>query len=231
MNKFFIILLLTIFIGHEVNAQDTLPGISVNQLGRKALVAWKNPYNNITSINIQRSGDSVKNFTTIGSVLNVNATENGFVDTKEFLPNDQYYRLFISFEGGSYIFTKAKQPLPDTSFNVRTAENLSSDVKTWFVPSRRVYTGKENNIIISLRDAATHKYSIKFFENDGTFLFEVKKIPENYLILDKVNFVHSGLFNFELFDDKILIEHHKVYIPKDGKSAPSLDVNGYEIKQ
>ena len=231
MNKFFIILLIAIFVGNEVNAQNSLPEISVTQIGRKALVAWKNPYNNITSINIQRSGDSVKNFTTIGSVLNVNAGENGFVDTKEFLPNDQYYRLFISFEGGSYIFTKAKQPVPDTSLNIRTAENMQSDVKTWFVPSRHVYTGRENNIIISLRDAATHKYSIKFFEDNGAFLFEVKKIPENYLILDKVNFVHSGLFSFELFDDKVLVERHKVYIPKDGKPAPALDVNGYEIRQ
>ena len=198
---------------------------------RKALVAWKNPYNNITSINIQRSGDSVKNFTTIGSVLNVNAAENGFVDTKEFLPNDQYYRLFISFEGGSYIFTKAKQPVPDTSFNIRAAENMPGDVKTWFVPSRRIYTGKDNNVIISLAGAAEHKYSVKFFEDDGTLLFEVKKIPENYLILDKVNFVHSGLFSFELFDNKVLVERHKVYIPKDGKPAPALDVNGYEIRQ
>lgn len=231
MNKFFKILLLTIFIGHEVKAQDTLPEISVTQLGKKALVAWKNPYNNITSINIQRSGDSVKNFTTIGSVLNVQATENGFVDTKEFLPSDQYYRLFISFEGGSYIFTKAKQPVPDTSLNVHTVENLQSDVKTWFVPSKHVFTGKENNIIISLPDAIKHKYSVKFFEDDGTFLFEVKKIPENYLILDKVNFVHSGLFAFEILDDKTIVERHKVYIPKDGKTAPALDANGYEIKQ
>lgn len=231
MNKFFKILLLTIIIGQEVNAQDTLPEISVTQLGRKALVAWKNPYNNITSINIQRSGDSIKNFTTIGSVLNVNATENGIVDTKEFLPNDQYYRLFISFEGGSYIFTKAKQPIPDTSLNVLVAENLQSDVKTWFVPSRHVFTGKENNIIINLPEAGKHKFSVKFYEDDGTFLFEVKKIPENYLIFDKVNFVHSGLFSFELFDDKVLVERHKVYIPKDGKPAPALDVNGYEIRQ
>lgn len=231
MKKFFKILLLTIFIGQEVNAQDTLPEISVTQLGRKALVSWKNPFNNITSINIQRSGDSIKNFTTVGSVLNVKAAENGFVDTKEFLPNDQFYRLFISFEGGTYIFTKAKQPVPDTSLNVRAAENLQSDVKTWFVPSRHVYAGKENNIIISLHDAVAHKYSVKFYEDDGTFLFEVKKIPENYLILDKVNFVHSGLFSFELFDDKTLVERHKVYIPKDGKAAPALDVNGYEIRQ
>ena len=231
MSQFFKLFLITCLVTQQVSAQDTLPIISVTQLGKKALVSWKNPYNNITTINIQRSGDSVKNFTTIGSVLNVSALENGFVDTKEFLPSDQYYRLFISFEGGNYIFTKSKQPIPDTTLNVRVIETNQSEVKTWFVPSKHVYLGKENNIIISLPDAAKHKYSIKFFEDDGTFLFELKKIPENYLILDKVNFVHSGLFAFEILDDKTVVERHKVYIPKDGKAAPALDINGYEVKQ
>ena len=231
MKNYFKLLLIACFIHIQASAQDTLPQISVIQLGKKALVSWKNPYNNITVINIQRSGDSTKNFTTIGSVLNVSALENGFVDTKEFLPSDQYYRLFISFEGGSYIFTKAHQPRPDTSVKVQTVEAPQSEVKTWFVPSKHVFTGKGNNVIISLPDAAKHKYSVKFFEDDGTFLFEVKKIMENYLILDKVNFVHSGLFAFEILDDKTLIERHKIYIPKDGKAAPALDANGYEVNK
>lgn len=91
------------FLGNISFAQDTLPSISVTQLGKKVLVSWVNPYNSITNINIQRSGDSLKNFTTIGSVLNVNTQSNGFVDSKEFIPSNQYYRLFISFEGGSFI--------------------------------------------------------------------------------------------------------------------------------
>jgi hypothetical protein len=210
-------------------AQDTLPKITVTQLGKKVLVSWANPYTYVTGINIQRSGDSTKNFTTIGSVLDVKAATNGFVDTKEFIPADQYYRLFISFEGGNYIFTKSRRPTPDTLNIAAEITDYQQPVKTWFVPSPHVYTGRDNNVIISLPDAAKKKYSIKFFEDDGTFVFELKKIPASYLIVDKVNFMHSGLFNFELFENRIIIERHKVYIPKDGKPIPSLDVNGYEI--
>ena len=74
------------------------------------------------------------------------------------------------------------------------------------------------------------KYSIKFFEDDGTLIFELKKINQTYLTLDKVNFIHAGLFDFEIYLDGILIEKHKVFIPKDGKPMPSLDVNGHEVK-
>ena len=210
-------------------AQDTLPKITVTQLGKKVLVSWTNPYTYVTSINIQRSGDSIKNFTTIGSVLNVKTATNGFVDTKEFIPSDQYYRLFISFEGGNYIFTQSKRPTPDTQNISAEIIDYQQPVKTWFIPSRHVYTGRDNNVIISLPDAAKKNYSIKFFEDDGTFVFELKRIPASYLTLDKVNFMHSGLFNFELFENRIIIERHKVYIPKDGKPIPALDVNGYEI--
>ncbi|MEO6135204.1 MAG: hypothetical protein ABIP35_08630 [Ginsengibacter sp.] len=211
-------------------AQDTLPKITVNQLGKKVLVSWVNPYTSVTNINIQRSGDSLKNFTTIGSVLNVNTQSNGFVDAKEFIPNVQYYRLFISFEGGSFIFTEAKRPALDTLQAIVDESIYSQPVNTWFVPSRHIFTGRDNNIIITLKDAAKHKYSLKFFEDDGTFLFEINRINENYLTLDKVNFLHSGLFRFELYDNKVIVERHKIYIPKDGKPSPSLDSNGYEVK-
>ena len=233
MHKFIIIIFSFLLLHNISFAQDTLPKISVTQLRNKVLVSWINPFESVTTINIQRSYDSLKNFTTIGSVLNVKAKNNGFVDSKEFIP-PQYYRVFISFEGGTYMFTQSHRPGIDTIKAVPEVVEIKQPpappVQTWFVPSKTVYTGKENNVIISLPDAEKKKYSIKFFEDDGTFLFEVKKITEGYLTLDKVNFVHSGLFNFEVYADGLLVEKHKFYIPKDGKPMPSLDANGYEVK-
>jgi hypothetical protein len=226
------LLLISLFccFSFSLIAQDTLPKITVSQLGRKVLISWNNPYTSVTNINIQRSADSLKNFTTIGSVINVDVQSNGFVDTKEFLPSNQYYRLFISFSGGSYIFTESHRPSPDTTKMPAEITYDQQPVKTWFVPSMHVYTGKDNNIIISVPHTDKNKYSIKFFEEMGAELFEVKTIPEDYLILDKVNFGHSGLFDFELFKNGLLIERHKLYIPRDGKPMPSLDINGMEIK-
>ncbi|MBK7883760.1 MAG: hypothetical protein IPJ81_08135 [Chitinophagaceae bacterium] len=64
-------------------AQDTLPKISVKNLGGQIIISWKNNYKRpVTTINIQRSYDSTKNFYTIGSVLNPQNIENGFADAK-----------------------------------------------------------------------------------------------------------------------------------------------------
>ena len=107
---------------------------------------------------------------------------------------------------------------------------LTVPVKNLFVPSKYVYTGKENNVIISIADCQKRKYSIKFFEQDGSFLFEIKKITEPYLTLDKVNFIHSGLFNFEVYANGLLVEKHMFFIPKDGQPMPELDIDGHELK-
>lgn len=229
MPKFAFILFCFLIIQKTGLSQDTLPNISVSQISNKALISWSNPYTSVTYIGIQRSYDSLKNFTTIGSVLNVKAPTNGFVDTKEFIPA-QYYRLFISFEGGTYIFTASHRPGLDTLNVIPSLTENFKPVQTWFVASKEVYAGKNYNVIISLPDANKNKYSLKFFEDDGTFLFDIKKIDETYLTLDKVNFRHAGLFRFELYRDGALIERHKVYIPKDGKPIPALDVQGYQLK-
>ena len=229
MYKVLISAFLFFLVHHAAIAQDTLPKITVSQLGKKVLISWVNPYTYVTTINIQRSADSLKNFTTIGTVLNVQSRSNGFMDPKEFIPSRQFYRLFISFEGGNYLFTESHRPAKDTLHITPEIIDYQQPVKTWFVQSKHVYTGGDNNIIISLPDAAHKKYSIKFFEEDGTSLFEIGKITDPYLTLDKVNFSHAGLFNFELYDNKIIIERHKIYIPKDGRPVPALDATGHEI--
>ncbi|HSV09565.1 MAG TPA: hypothetical protein VLI68_02275 [Hanamia sp.] len=234
----FLILIFLFFLFQKISfAQDTLPKITVTQLSKNVLISWNNPFTNVANISIQRSGDSLKNFTTIGSVLNVGPGINGFTDPKEFIPSNQYYRLFISFEGGSYIFSNSHKPgidtlqqIPEIEKPVVTAKEGAGFERNMFIPSNHVYTGKDNNIIISLPDAAKRKYSIKFYEADGAFLFELKKIPETYLMLDKANFMHAGLFVFEIYDNHIIIERHKFYIPKDGKPMPALDINGYPIR-
>jgi hypothetical protein len=229
MYKSVFILLFFLILQKISFAQDTLPRISVTQISNKVIISWTNLYTSLTTINIQRSFDSLKNFTTIGSVLNVKAKSNGFVDAKEFIP-PQYYRLFISFEGGTYIFTQSHRPVKDTLKTVPVVTEIQQPVKTWFVPSKLVYTGKDNNVIIDLPDAEKKKYSIKFFEEDGSPVFELKKITESWLTLDKVNFLHAGLFNFEIYSDDVLVERHKIYIPKDGKPIPALDESGHEVK-
>lgn len=87
--------------------------------------------------------------------------------------------------------------------------------KIVYKPSLYVFTAKDGNITISLPDAATKKYSVKFFEDDTTPLFELKQVKESPLTLDKANFLHAGWFRFELYENGQLKEKHRFYIPKD----------------
>jgi len=87
--------------------------------------------------------------------------------------------------------------------------------KETYKPSRYVFTEKDGNIRIALPDAALHKYSLKFFEENNAPVFEVKQIKDSSLILDKTNFLHSGWFKFELYEEGVLKEKNKFFVPKD----------------
>ncbi|MEP7163790.1 MAG: hypothetical protein ABI741_03800 [Ferruginibacter sp.] len=272
MKKYkFLILLFCVPAIQYVSAQEVLPGITVKNFNGKIIVSWQNAYNiPVTNISIQRSFDSTKNFSTIGTVLNPQNLENGFADDKPPY-NKMYYRVFISFEGGSYLFSSTARPVKDppivkretsianvditasvpedsTANNTDTAGKkitafpwhvsaltdsiaklhakkdslgIKNDPEVITYPSQRIFTGKDNNLVIHLRDAPFKKYSVKFFDENDNFIFELTKLREEFLIVEKVNFVHSGWFHFQLFENGKLIEKNKFFIGKDGKNMNS----------
>ena len=81
--------------------------------------------------------------------------------------------------------------------------------------SKYVFTEKYGNVMIVLPDAHAKKYSVSFFEENKSPVFEIKEVKSPSLTVDKSNFVHSGWFWFELYEDGKLKERHKVFIPKD----------------
>lgn len=202
-------------------AQDTLPRITVKNIGNKVLISWRNTYGaKITNINIQRSSDSIKNFTSIGSVLDPNNRENGFVDSKAPSPN-MFYRVFVSFYGGSYAFSKSSRPYTDsgtvTPVIIPPVAEEIIITNPGFVASKYIYTGKDNNVIIDIPDAAGSKYAVKFFDDNDKMVFEIPKITEPFLIIEKVNFLRSGWFYFKLYENSVMKEQKEFYIPKEGK--------------
>ncbi len=82
-------------------------------------------------------------------------------------------------------------------------------------PSIYIFTNKDGYLSISLTEAKNKKYHLKFFEEDGSPLFEIRQVKEPFLMLDKSSFVHAGWFRFELFEDDKLKEKNKFYLPKD----------------
>ena len=253
-------LLLIIFLLSSITlkAQDTLPNFSAISMGKNIILSWKNAYKKpVATIKIQRSYDSLRHYSTIGSILNAQNFENGYAD---FNPpyNKMYYRIFIAFEDGSYkISTPAKpvklpEPEPEqpslTDSTSYFPEGTDTSSKVPFVkrevwqaepvtepankvpglptlklpsekeityPSKRVYSTKDQNVIIHLPDAMIKNYSIKFFNENGNEILELKRLREDYLILEKVYFMKSGWFNFEIYEGDKLIEKNKLFIPKD----------------
>jgi hypothetical protein len=117
MMKKNILLLLTIIgasILMQAGAQDTLPNFIVRNAGNHRIItSWKNRYEKVKQISIQRSPNGVTNFRTILTVPDPMNRENGYVDTKAD-HDSMYYRLFIVLDGAMFTFTPAKRPFIDT---------------------------------------------------------------------------------------------------------------------
>lgn len=262
----------TLFSFATLYGQATLPDFTVDNNNGKVSVLWLNQYpKQVTGISVQRAYDSTGNFTSIASIFNPQNTVNGFTDVNP--PYEQmYYRLFIGFDTGIYIFTKAKKPdfknkvdyseliveinalyekniiAHEEKLKVQEATNKTLDAKkvkskvkitpkavidaknnaTTGVsqhiidedvtyPSKRVFTNKDGNVVLNFPDYKKGEYSIKFLGENYIDLFEIKKITDDYFIIEKVNFKHSGWYNFEIYEDGILYEENKFYIPKDLK--------------
>ena len=109
------LLLILLFFSAILRAQDTLPHFTATARGPgKILISWRNNYPIINQISIQRSTDSLKNFTTLLTVPDPTLPANGVVDNKAPHPNF-YYRLFIVLDAGKYLFTPSQRPRSNTT--------------------------------------------------------------------------------------------------------------------
>jgi hypothetical protein len=104
------LLFLSLVFSAFLRAQDTLPRFSATARGTgKILISWHNIYPVVSQISIQRSIDSLKNFTTLITVPDPTLPENGAVDNNAPHPNF-YYRLFVVLDHGRYLFTPSRRP-------------------------------------------------------------------------------------------------------------------------
>lgn len=212
--------------------QDTLPKFTaLKKKNGEIELSWVSTFKNVSQINIQRSKDSLRNFSTIHSLPNPNAKSYSYID-KTAKNDSGYYRVFILFEGSNYVFTPSRKLTVDTSTvtvvqritptkppvtqkEPEKEERTQAPPKPVWVPSLYIFTGNDGNPVIRLPDAPSKKYSVRFMKEDGTTLFIIPKITEAYLTLDKVNFMKSGWYHFELLEDGKLKEKNKFLITRD----------------
>lgn len=242
MMRYFQIIVIIFFSGSfTVSAQETLPNISVRASGNNVIVSWKNAYKvPISNLLIQRSYDSLQNYTTIGSVLSPGNEENGYSDVNPPY-NKMYYRAFVVFEGGSYIYSLPTRPQKDDPVYVKTIDGRDSlvvqerqELQPWqinpaldsnyiIVPGlpnvkpqiKRIMASADNSIMLALPAAETKKYKVRFYDENEKLVFELNNIKDEFLVIEKVNFRHSGMFRYEILEDGIVIEKNSVFVPKD----------------
>lgn len=142
----------------------------------------------------------------------------------EIIPERTYYIKRADTLKGS--LPESKMKAFRDSVNLYTRDTLLSIVndtiiirpfipKDVFVLSKYIFTDKSGLLHIELPDATRKSYRVRFYEEDKTFLFEVKDIRDQVLLLDKANFQHAGWFLFELFENDAIIEKNRFFIGKD----------------
>lgn len=274
MRKYYCLLILGIcLIDGRLYAQATLPDFTLKNTNGVISILWLNQYpKQVNGISVQRSYDSLKNFTSIASVFNPQNTVNGYSDVHPPY-HKMFYRLFIGFDTGNYILTGSKRPEENSDIdytaliveinnlyekNIQSQEEklkakkaaalllaskkpnsgkgkavtnekitpknevVEKDVIEELItyPSKRIFTDKEDNIVIKLPDIKKSSYLIKFFNEDYKQLFEVKNLQDDYIVIEKVNFIHAGWYIFEIYKNGLLFEENKFFIPGEEKLKP-----------
>jgi hypothetical protein len=65
---------------------------------------------------------------------------------------------------------------------------------------------RNGDVVIMVPPGSAGRYKIRFFDEVNALLFEVRQITEAPLIIEKYNFVHTGVFHYELYCGNSLIE-------------------------
>lgn len=233
MKKVFCLLLVSFFYQFSFAQNDTLPKFNTKKKAGVIAVSWINAFKNVSQINIQRSKDSNRNFSTVYSIPNPNSKTYTYID-KTAKNDSGYYRIFVLFEGSNYIFTKSKKATEDTMkiveiSNTSAVTKIKTEtkrddkiappppqpVKKAWEPSIYIFTGDDGNVVINLPEAVSKNYSATISKEDGRPVFVMQKISEPYLTLDKATFLKSGWYYFELKEDGKVKERNKFLITRD----------------
>ena len=194
MRFLFALILVSIFILPYAKAQDTLPGFTASlKSSGKVLISWRNGYPSVNQISIQRSTDSLRNFTTLLTVPDPQIPENGFVDSKPG-SSKMYYRIFILFPNSKYMFTKSRRPV------LERVEQSSASAKQIHGAKQKTVQGQSakkqvvpvapatRSAVAETGQSATASNSVNVSKTDpAPPLVKPVEEEEKYLILPKID--------------------------------------------
>jgi hypothetical protein len=253
MRSILVLFLLTGSFVLNLNGQDTLPGFSaISKSNGKVLISWRNNYPIVTQISVQRSSDSLKNFTTLLTLPDPTIPENGFVDSKSPGPH-MYYRLFILLEHSKYLFTRSKRAIAESVAEAELKPTPDEEINLAKIDNQRIYFSQDNvnkdKAVISAPSRISDRPKV---DVEKIYIVLAKDsllapLPEKRIrqfrdsILSKTKdtllFVHNDTILIRPFIPKEVKEVYKissyVYTSKDGNvsiSLPDAPRKKYSVK-
>ncbi len=224
-----ILLVLLLNFANNIYAQPDLPNIAVVTQGGVNIISWKNPYKGgLKTMAVERSNDSVLNFTTIGYIKNLNDAVQNYVDPHPMVGKN-WYRLQIVFTsdmewksnvnsvGVDSIAIATRKPLPPSDSLqkiINASGNVAAitEIKAVEMPkSQYVFTNPfTGNVNIEIPDAIKENFNLIFYDQNDKEVLKIPRLNDKVIILDKRNFQNTGIYKFKLFKEKT--EFDKGYI-------------------
>jgi len=130
-------------------------------------------------------------------------------------------KLLFSWITLAFLATGAKGAIPSENFRdcARFAPHILPDYALYREdtsleqrPSGIVRHQRNGNIVIVVPSGSVGHYKVRFFDETNALLFEIRDIGDSPLIVEKYNFVHAGVFQYELYRDNRLIERRRFRI-------------------
>lgn len=81
-------------------------------------------------------------------------------------------------------------------------------------PSVFMFVNPDGNLLLALPESKLSGFRIQFYLPDGAPFFQIARLKEPSLVIDKANFLRSGWFDFEVYEHEMLRERKRIFIPK-----------------
>ncbi len=198
-----------------------LPNVAIAQNKNTVELKWFCQYEGVHAISVERSLDSGENYQRIGEPNTIIKGEQIFTDTHPVCGSN-WYRVQLEFNSGllwnshiakiymdssQYYFNKVEKVKTFSNLAVMSDTNIDNIDAYSYFKSLYINTLPSNgHIQVTLNDGDIHNYMIKFLDPYEHFLFQVDGIREKSYSIDKRNFPHKGVYKFQLYKNKEVLE-------------------------
>ena len=198
-----------------------LPNVAIAQKKNTVELKWFCQYEGVHAISVERSLDSGENYERIGEPNTIVKGEQIFTDTHPVCGSN-WYRVQLEFNSGllwnshiakiymdssQYFFNKVEKANSITNLTVVSDTNIENiDAYSYFKSLYINTIPASGHVLVTIQDGDIHNYTIKFLDQNEHFLFQVDGIREKSYSIDKRNFPHKGVYKFQLYKNKEVLE-------------------------